>query len=150
MGAIDEPRQAGVCASSASCFDARPSASKVSSSSGVPANRHGALFNGCQSSLHNFLDGLIGTPTKDGLNPSLLFRHKMNRHGVLLPVFVVFSVGENGPSGKSDKGSLSAREETGGGWLQVIGALALAALAKSILIYADFPRVLSNIGGNWP
>jgi hypothetical protein len=78
--------------SSASCFDARPSASKVSSSSCVPAKlRHNALFNGCQSSLHNPLDGLIGTPTNDGVKPSLLFRREMNRHGVL-PVFVVFRV----------------------------------------------------------
>ena len=37
-------------------------------------------------------DGLIGTPTNDGLNPSLLFRRKINRHGVLVPLFVVFSV----------------------------------------------------------
>jgi hypothetical protein len=35
-------------------------------------------------------------------------------------MFVVFRVGENAPSGKSQKGSLLAREGTGGGWLQVI------------------------------
>ena len=35
----------------------------------------------------------------------------MNRRDVMLPVFVVVRVGENGLSGKSDKGSLLAERE---------------------------------------
>jgi hypothetical protein len=67
-----------------SCFDASPSASKVSSSSGVSAKPgHGPLFNGRQSSLDNFFNGLTSTAAEDSSDPALLFRREMNRQGVV-------------------------------------------------------------------
>ena len=47
------------------------------------------------------------------MNPSLLFRREINRHGVLLPLFVVFRVQENGPSGGRTKG-LNREQPVGG------------------------------------
>jgi len=42
---------------------------------------HGALFDGGQSGLHDFLNGLVGAATNDLLNPPLLFWREMNCHG---------------------------------------------------------------------
>ena len=47
--------------------------------------RHRALFNGCQSSLDNLLNGIVSTAVEDSSNPALLFRGEMNRHGVAGP-----------------------------------------------------------------
>ena len=43
--------------------------------------RHGALFDGGQSGLYDFLDRLVSTPTNDFLDPPLLFWREMNGHG---------------------------------------------------------------------
>src|SRR2546429_9441751 len=42
------------------------------------------------------------TAAEDRLNPALLFRREMNRHGLLLPRFVIVRLGEKLPSGKSN------------------------------------------------
>ena len=88
-----------------------------SRSSGVPTNLVTAR---CSTAVKaaSTTSSTDSYPTNDGLNRSLLFRRAMNGHGVLRPVFVVFGVGEHGPSGKSQKGSLLAREGTGCGWLR--------------------------------
>jgi len=43
--------------------------------------RHYALLHRRQSSLNNFLNGLISTATEDRSDAALLFRREMNRHG---------------------------------------------------------------------
>jgi hypothetical protein len=93
-----------------------------------------------QSSLHNFLDGLIGTPSNDGVKPSLLFRREMNRHGVLLSVFVVFRVRGKRAAGKSNKGSLFKKERTLAG---------LARSPKSYSRHRSFGRPLIGHFGCW-
>jgi hypothetical protein len=46
---------------------------------------YSALFDGSQGSFNNFLDGLVSTPTHDGLNSLFLFWREMNGHGLLAP-----------------------------------------------------------------
>src|SRR5205807_9247255 len=42
--------------------------------------------------LHDFLNRSVGAAVNDGLNPPLLLRRKMNRHGALLLIIIVFRV----------------------------------------------------------
>src|SRR5437588_1471206 len=77
-------RSASVClltelqnSSSVSCFDASPSAGKVSSSSGVPA-KPGTVR--CSTAVKA---ASTTSSTDDGSAPALLFRREMNRHGVV-------------------------------------------------------------------
>ena len=59
---------------------------------------HGALFDGGQSGLHDFLNGLVGAATNDLLNPPLLFWREMNCHGSSAappPMLLTFRVRKN-------------------------------------------------------
>ena len=47
--------------------------------------RYGALFNGRQSGLDNFLKGIIGATAEHCLNAALLFRREMDLHSVATP-----------------------------------------------------------------
>jgi len=88
--ALCSAKSASVCfvtelqnSSSVSCSEASPSASRVSSSSGVPVKPGCALLNGCQSSFDNLINGFVSTAAEDRSNPALLFRRETNRHGVV-------------------------------------------------------------------
>ena len=99
--------KASVCAftepqnsSSASSFDARPSASRASSSSRCPRKaRHGPLFDCGQGCIHDFLNRLVGAPVHHVVNPPLLLGRKLNRHTVPPLVFVTFRIREKPLSG---------------------------------------------------
>jgi hypothetical protein len=68
---------------SATSPDANPSASKASSSSGVPANPgESPLFHGGQGGLDHLLHGLVSATTQQRLKSALLLRSKVDGHGV--------------------------------------------------------------------
>jgi len=57
--------------------------------------RYGALFDGCQGCIHDFLNRLVGAPADDVLNPPLLLWCELNCHAVPPLVFVTFRIREN-------------------------------------------------------
>jgi hypothetical protein len=59
----------------------------------------GALFNGRQSGLDNFLKRVIGTAAEHRLNAAFLLRREMDRHGLLLGLMNL-RVGEKWHCGK--------------------------------------------------
>jgi len=67
--------------SSVISFDASPSASRVSSSSGVPEKP------GRQGGLHDFFYRLVAAAANDSLNSTLLFWREMDRHISCFPAF---------------------------------------------------------------
>ena len=64
--------------------------------------RYSALFNGGQSSLDNYLEGVVGTAVEHRLNAALLFRREMDRHGGYFLGLMNFSVGEKLPATQVD------------------------------------------------
>jgi len=59
---------------------------------------HGALFDGGQGCIQDFLNRLVGTPAHDGVNPPLLLQGEMNGHAappLVLSTSGTFRVREN-------------------------------------------------------